>query len=114
MTDQRLIDGLAVGVMGWTVAPDRFLMGRRRWIPRWRFQPTRILDDAFKLLEKAAPQDYAMGDDGRGFWVRVRIGKVIGQARDRSKARAIVIALARALGLEPAGCKPAKAEVEQR
>jgi len=41
MTDQRLIDGLAVGVMGWTVAPDRFLMGRRRWIPRWRFQPTR-------------------------------------------------------------------------
>ena len=55
-----------------------------------------------------------MGDDGRGFWVRVRIGKVIGQARDRSKARAIVIALARALGLEPAGCKPAKAEVEQR
>ncbi|MGA2186781.1 MAG: hypothetical protein ABSH47_27545 [Bryobacteraceae bacterium] len=91
---------LASRVMGWGVGPDRFLLGNRCWQPRWRFQPTESLDDAFKLLEKAAPQEYAMGADGKGFWVRVRIGKTTGEARDRSKPRAITLALARALGLE--------------
>lgn len=100
VTDERLTALLAERIMGWSVAPERFLLGKRRWISRWRFQPTESLDDAFKLLEKAAPQDYSMGDDGQGFWVRVRIGKAIGEARDRTKPRAITLALARALGLE--------------
>ncbi len=114
MTPDHLTAALAERIMGWSIAPDRFLMGGRRWIPRWRFQPTANLDDAFKLLERAAPQDYAMGDDGKGFWVRVRIGKAVGQARDRSKARAITIALAQALGLEVEGRQPPKAKVERR
>jgi hypothetical protein len=100
VTAECLTAILAERVMGWSVGPDRFMMGGRRWQPRWRFKPTENLDDAFKLLEKAAPQDYAMGDDGMGFWVRVRIGKAIGQARDASKARAITLAIACALGLE--------------
>jgi hypothetical protein len=100
MTSDNLTALLAKRVMGWSVGPDRFLMGGRRWQPRWRFQPTENLDDAFKLLEKAAPEDYSMGDDGKGFWAHVRIGKAAGEARDRSKARAITLALAHALGLE--------------
>jgi hypothetical protein len=100
MTNDQITAVLAERVMGWGVAPERFLLGGRRWLPAWRFQPIENLDDAFKLLEKSAPQEYSMGDDGKGFWIRIRIGKTIGEARDRSKPRAITSALAHALGLE--------------
>jgi hypothetical protein len=101
MTTDRLTAILAERVMGWGVGPDRFLMGHRRWLPRWRFQPANRLEDAFRLLEQAAPLEYTMGAAANGrFWVRVRIGKAIGQARDRSKPRAITLAVARAIGIE--------------
>lgn len=100
MTTDQFTAILAERVMGWQLAPQRFLMGDRRWQPRWRFQPTERLEDAFSLLEKAAPNEYSMGDDGTGFRVRVRIGKAIGEARDMSKPLAITLAVARALGLE--------------
>jgi len=97
---RALTERLVQTVMGWKVVPDRYLLGDRRWQPRWRFQPTERLDDAFKLLEKAAPQDYSMGDDGSGFWVRVRIANSTGEARDASKPMAITLAVARAVGVE--------------
>ena len=104
--NEQLAVLLAQRVMGWGIAPDRFLLGKRRWIPRWRFQPTENLDDAFKLLEKAAPQDYTMGGDSKGFWVRVRIGDSTGEADGASKPRAITCAIARALGIEVEGAEP--------
>jgi len=92
---------LARLVMGWDIAPDRFLVGKRRWMPRWRFQPTERLEDAFRLLEEAAPQRYTMGRDGTGlFWVEVQIGRTMGQARHPSKPRAITLAVARALKVQ--------------
>ena len=92
---------LARHVMGWGIAPERFLLGRRTWIPRWRFQPTERLEDAFRLLEEAAPQKYTMGREGKGlFWARVQIGRATGRARDLSKPRAITLAVARALRLQ--------------
>jgi hypothetical protein len=100
MTDDHFTALLAERVMAWSVAPDRFLLGGRRWLPRWRFRPFEKLDDAFQLLEKAGPEDYLMGDDGKGFWVRIRIGKTIAEARDISKPRAITLAVARAVGIE--------------
>jgi hypothetical protein len=111
---ERLTTDLAEKIMGWGIAPERFLMGKRQWIPRWRFQPTKNLDSAFRLLEKAAPRDYSMGADGRGFWVRVRIGNSIGEARDASKARAITLAVARAIGLAPEACPPPRTRVERQ
>jgi hypothetical protein len=87
--------------MGWGVGPDRFLMGQRGWIPRWRFQPTESLVDAFRLLEEAAPQEYSMCGDSKGnFRVQVRIGDGTGEADGTSKPRAITVAVARALRLE--------------
>ena len=86
-------------MLNWRATPDRFLTGQRAWLPRWRFQPTENLDDAFRLLEESVPRDYSMGDDGSGF-VRVRIGKAIGEAREKSKARAISFAIARAIGID--------------
>jgi hypothetical protein len=100
----RVTDELARQVMRWKVAPDRFLTGDRRWIPRWRFQPIKNLDSAFRLLEAAAPADYSMKPDGSGqFCVRVQIGAVTGEARHRSKPAAITLAIARAVGMEIKG-----------
>lgn len=101
MRAEALTAHLAERVMGWNVAPDRFLTGNRSWIPRWRFQPLERLEDAFRLLEKAQPEHYSMGLDGSGrFSVEVRLGGKLGLARDEVKPRAITLAIARALGLE--------------
>jgi hypothetical protein len=92
---------LARRVMRWGVAPERFLIGKRRWMSRWRFQPEERLEDAFRLLEEAAPQKYTMGCEGKGlFWARVQIGRATGRARDLSKPRAITLAVARAPKLQ--------------
>jgi hypothetical protein len=86
---------LARKVMRWDVAPERFLLGKRGWIPRWRFQPTERLEDAFRLLEEAGPRRYTMHRDGPGpFCVQVQIGEETGTAQDLSKPRAITLAVA--------------------
>jgi hypothetical protein len=46
---------LAERIMGWTAGPDRFSMGKRKWIPRWRFHPTNRMEDALVLLKHLAP-----------------------------------------------------------
>ena len=100
MTGEALTAKLAERIMGWNVAPDRFLLGNRSWIPRWRFQPLERLEDAFRLLDNAEPEHYGMGlDDSGRFFAEVRIGGRLGKARDDSKPRAITLAIARAMGL---------------
>lgn len=104
MTTDMLTNLLAQRVLGWIVAPDRFLMGDRRWLPRWRFQPTESAGDAFRLLEEAAPQEYVIrGDNTGNVQVQVRIGEITGEASGRSIPRAITCAIARALGVEVGG-----------
>ena len=101
MTIDRLSATLAERVMGWRVTGDRFLIGDRRWAPRWRFQPVKKIADAMRLLEKAAPETCAMDCDESGnFHVQVRLAGKTGEAYEHSKARAITYAIARALGLE--------------
>lgn len=92
---------MAEKVLGWSVGPDRYMTGDRRWMPRWRFRPAENLIDAFQLLDSAAPDEYSMsGGSGVRFQVRVRIGDVVGEACDASKPRAITYAIARAVGIE--------------
>lgn len=101
MTSEHLTAILVERVMGWGVGRDRFLMGNRCWLPRWRFQPAECLEDAFRLLEEAAPQEYSMCGDSNGtFRVHIRIGDATGEASGTSKPRAITFAIARALGIE--------------
>jgi len=100
MTDEHLTALLAEKVMGWTVGPDRFMMGGRRWLPHWRFQPAKRLEDTFRLLKCLAPQDYAMGAAASGgFWASVCVAGVTGDARESSQARALTLAIARAIGI---------------
>jgi hypothetical protein len=87
--------------MGWGVGPDRFSTGNGGWKSRWRFQPNCNLEDAFLLLEKAAPEEYSMrGDGGGNFEACVQIGGRRGKACGVQKARTITFAIARALGIE--------------
>ena len=100
ITQQRLTTFLAERVLGWSEGPDRFLRGKRSWLPKWRFQPLVNFKDAFVLLEAAAPNTYRMDADATGeFRVRLEIKGCVGEARDRLIARAISIAIARALGI---------------
>ena len=101
MTHDQLTAILAERVMGWSVGPDRFMMGNREWMPRWRFQPADKLDDAFRLLQEAAPQAYSIsGDDKGGFHVQVRINGAVGEAQETSIPGAVTYAVARAVGIE--------------
>jgi hypothetical protein len=101
VTNACLTDLLAMRVMGWSIGPDRFMTGSRRWMPRWRFQPTEKLADALRLLEAAAPEEYHLRGDSEGnIQVHVRIGDATGEACSQSKPRAITYAIARAVGIE--------------
>ena len=101
-SSERLADLLAERVMGWAVRPDRYQLQGRKWIPRWRFQPDRKLDHAFDLLDRAKPTKYSMGSEADcDFWVRVTIGRKTIEVRDKIRARAISLAIAKALGLFP-------------
>lgn len=101
MSDDRLKEELALQLLGWKVAPDRFLKSGRSWIPKWRFNPLEKLDDAFLLLDHTRLSRYAISksaDDG--FHVEIEIDGKIGKAVGEPKSRTITLALARSLGLE--------------
>ena len=100
MSANILTDLLVHRVLRWTVAPDRYLMGGRQWLPKWRFQPLQRLEHAFQLLNAATPQEYTLGSEKGGFWARVCIAGTTGEAHEGFQARAITLAVARALGLE--------------
>ena len=99
MTNERLTDELALRVMGWKPAPDRFIKSGRSWIPRWRFRPFAELADAFRLLDHAADH-YTLTRNGSTFAAEVQIGSCRGKAVGEQKARTITVAVARALRLE--------------
>jgi len=100
MNDDRLTDWLAVQVMGWRTAPGRFIKSGRAWIPSWKFAPLRNLDDAFELLTVSACV-YTLRTGRSGiFEAEVRVGRRVGKGSGEPKARAITLALVRAMGLE--------------
>jgi hypothetical protein len=106
MTSKQLTATITQRVMGWTVAPDRFMTGNRGWIPRSRFRPTERIQDAFKLLVAAAPAEYDLGGaKGKPSWARIRIGTASAEASAPSLPLAICLAIAKALGIEVGACE---------
>src|SRR5262252_6084833 len=102
MTSEALTALLAQQVMDWGIAPERFLMTGRRWIPRWRFQPTEKLEDAFRLLDAVDPDEYSItAQRGGTIRVRIRIGQTVADVQHASKAHAITRAVARVIGIDP-------------
>jgi hypothetical protein len=103
---ERLNGELARRLMGWGVAADRFLKDGRRWMPRWRFQPTKNLENAIALLEAANPAECSIVRHRHGDWsVTLMIGENTGKAQDGSQPRAITLAVAQALGLDVTACE---------
>jgi hypothetical protein len=106
MTLESLTTLLAERVMGWSVAPDRFLKDGRRWMPRWRFQPSKNVENALALLDAANPDECSIVRARGSDWtVTVRIGDAVGKAQDASQARAIALAVAQAVGLDIRECE---------
>jgi len=99
MNDERLTEKLATQLLGWKSAPDRFIKPGRSWTPRSRFKPLVRLEDAFLLLDRAGgTYVLSVGPDGV-FRAEVRVGERIGKATGGPKARAIAVAISRALGI---------------
>ena len=91
---------LANRVMGWRVGPARILIQGRGWISRWRFQPLTRLEDALRMLEKAATTyTLTLTADGT-FVAHIQVETRTGSASGESKAATITIAVARAMGIE--------------
>jgi hypothetical protein len=106
MTNDQLTTILVVRILGWDAKPDRYMTGNRGWIPRWRFQPTKNLENAISLLEAAAPNECSIvRHQGTNWAVTIRIGDHIGKAEDPSQARAITLAVAQAVELDVSACE---------
>jgi hypothetical protein len=104
VTTKELTILLAEKVMGWRVAPDRFLMDGRRWLATWRFQPTKNIADAFQLLERADVNEYILRVDRKGLCrAKVRTSSASGEATSSSLPLAICVAVARAYGIRVEG-----------
>jgi hypothetical protein len=71
---------LAERVVKLTAAPARFMLGDRRWVPSYRFQPCEKLEHAFQLLDAERPTTYSMGIEETGVF-----GRVVGEGRGRSR-----------------------------
>jgi hypothetical protein len=87
MNDATLTEELARQVLGWRVAPDRFMKSGRSWIPKWRFSPLVRLEDAFQLLDVVASGYRLEGCKGGMFTAKVRVGRRIGKASGELKGK---------------------------
>jgi hypothetical protein len=99
MSDDRLNEELARQVLGWKVAPNRFIKSGRSWIPKWRFNPLERLEDAFHLLDLVASGYRLEVCEGGMFTAEVRVGSRTGKTSGELKARTITLAVAEAFGL---------------
>jgi hypothetical protein len=100
MTEQRLTDELAHLVLGWRLAPGRYLTIGRTWIPRSRFRPFQDIREAFRLLDTVTDDYLLRAIPGKSFTVEIRLKGRIGRASGNSKARVITLAVAQLLELE--------------
>ena len=92
---------LAERVMGWSVGPHRVLMSSRRWLPTWRFKPTKNIADAFQLLDAADVLEYFLRADKNGIYrVRVRRSAASAEASGACLPLTICVAVARAYGID--------------
>ena len=101
MIDELLTDKLVTLVMGWRLAPGRYIQTGRGWSPRSRFRPLVELRDAFRLLTTASDDYCLVAKPGGVFTAEVRLAGRTGKASGESPSRTITMALARALQIEP-------------
>jgi hypothetical protein len=99
VNEERLTERLASRILGWKLAPGRFVKPNRGWTPRWQFAPFRKVEDVLLLLDRMAAT-YALTVADGSCTAEVRLANRSGGASDVSLARALTLALVTALGLE--------------
>jgi hypothetical protein len=97
VTSDQLTASLAERILGWRVGPEHFILGNRRWITRSRFRPFDCVQDAFRLLWKAATSFSLTQTPNGVFTAIVQIGDRAGTASGRAEAAAISLVIARAI-----------------
>jgi hypothetical protein len=100
MTGERLTAILAQRIIGWRVGPKGFFLGNRQWITRSHFQPFNRIQDAFKLLHKAASAFSLTKTPDGLFSATVRVGDRSSVASGSAVAATITRAIALAIGLK--------------
>jgi hypothetical protein len=101
MTNGQLTVILAKRVMRSGIGRDRYRLSKRRWLPKWRFEPTKIIADAFQRLQTADVGEYFLScDRNRIYSARVRTSNSRGKASRASLPLAICIVVARAYRIE--------------
>ncbi len=100
MTDGQLTAKLAIEVLGWKMAPGRFVKPGRSWTPSWRFAPLENVAQAFDLLDAAQAAYTISGNSAGRFTAEVHIGQQVGKASGPKKARVICLAVARAIAID--------------
>jgi hypothetical protein len=104
LSDGELAAILAHHVLRWAVTADRFVIKGRRWRPRWRFQPAKMIADAFELLEAACIEKYVLSADRSGHYqVKVWAAAAAAEACGASLPRVICVAIARAHSIDVEG-----------
>jgi hypothetical protein len=100
VTDQRLTDELALKVLGWRPAPDRYLKPGRSWTPRAKFQPLKSIDDAFRLLERVTGNYLITKGLDQEVLVEIRLKNRVERSVGRNTARAVCFAVAKVVGID--------------
>jgi hypothetical protein len=103
VTNEQLTAILAERILGWSVAPERFLLGNRQWITRLRFQPLNRIQDAFRLLQATAGCFSVTKTASGAFTATIQIGHRTGTASGPAAAATITRAIARAIGVDLEG-----------
>jgi hypothetical protein len=98
--DGILTDELAARCLRWRLAPGRYLKPERGWTSRSKFRPLVDIRDAFRLLDAVADDYSLLSKPGGVFTATVRVAGRIGKAAGEPKARAISLAVARAMGMD--------------
>jgi hypothetical protein len=97
----QLTGKLARRVLGWKTAPNRYIVGNRKWLPTWRFQPTKNIADAFRVLDAADVVEYVLRADRNGIYrVKVWTRRASAEASGPSLPLTICIAIARVLHID--------------
>jgi hypothetical protein len=108
-----LTDELVRLVLGWRLAPNRYLKPDGGWTSRLQFQPFKNIHQALQLLEAVTTNYTLESAPDNVFKVEARLSDRVANTSGKSKSRTITLAVAQLVGTGDVSAK-AVAETESR
>src|ERR1039458_3164713 len=79
---------LAELLLGWRIAPGRFIKAGKSWCPQWRFRPFEKPADALQLLDHV--DSFSVTSVRKGEYIaKVQVGRRRGETSGEQMARVI-------------------------